>query len=199
MSLPPGLYGIADAGFGDPVAAGRLLLQGGVRVLQLRCKGWTGDRVASAARALAPLCRKADVPLILNDHPDLAAIGDGVHVGQEDGPVDRRLLPPGSLVGRSTHDLDQLHAALDEGVDYVGFGPVFGTRTKPGALAPRGVAILARVVAASTVPVVAIGGLGPDNLAQVQATGAHGWAVISAILCAPDPVRAARALREPAA
>ncbi len=194
MSLPAGLYGIADSGFGDPIALGEALLAGGARVVQLRCKGWSAERVARAARALAPRCRAAGVPMILNDHVALAHLGAGVHLGQGDGPVDRSVLPRGSLVGRSTHDLDQLAAAIAEGVDYVGFGPIHGTRTKPDALAPRGVEALARAVAASSVPVVAIGGLGPDTLDAVRATGAHGWAVISAILAAPDPVAAARGL-----
>jgi thiamine-phosphate pyrophosphorylase len=133
------------------------------------------------------------VPLLLNDHGSLAHLGDGVHLGQADGPCDRAALPPGALIGRSTHDLQQLAAAIAEGVDYVGFGPVFVTTTKVGALPARGLEALAAVVAASTIPVVAIGGLELASMPQVRATGVAGWAVISAILAAPDPTASARA------
>jgi len=199
VTLPRGLYGIADAGFGDPVVLGHALLEGGATVLQLRCKGWRAPAVATAARALAPACRTHGVPLLLNDHLALSHLGDGVHLGQDDGPWDRAGLAPGALVGRSTHDLAQLAAAIEEGVDYVGFGPVFGTTTKAGALPPRGLDALARIVAASTVPVVAIGGLELASLPRVQATGVAGWAVISAILTAPDPAAAAQAFTRPGA
>lgn len=191
MRLPAGLYGIADAGFGDPVALGEALLEGGARVVQLRCKGWPAEAVAEAARRLWPRCQAAGAPLILNDHPALIHLADGVHLGQDDGPLPHA---PGKLRGRSTHSLAQLHAAVAEGADHVGFGPVFGTRTKPGALPARGLAQLAEVVAAAPVPVVAIGGIDSVNLAQVKATGAPNWAVISAILGAPDIAAAARGM-----
>lgn len=182
-----GLYGIADAGFGDPVALGRSLLAGGVCALQVRCKGWSDDRVAAVLRALRPHC--GHVPLLINDRAALHALADGVHLGQDDGPF-----PPGCGVrGRSTHDLDQLAAAVAEGVDYVGFGPVFSTRTKDAGAA-RGVVLLAQVVAASSVPVVAIGGVNRANVHRVQEAGAPAWAVISDVLTDPDPVAAARAL-----
>ncbi|MCB9793451.1 MAG: thiamine phosphate synthase [Alphaproteobacteria bacterium] len=191
MRLPSGLYGIADAGFGDPVELGALWLEGGARALQLRCKGWSQDQVAHAAEALWPRCRAAGVPLIINDWPALVQLADGVHLGQGDGPLPEA---PGKLRGRSTHSLAQLHAAAAEGADHVGFGPVFGTATKVGALPARGVPMLAQVVAAARVPVIAIGGVGPANLAAVKATGAQAWAVISAVLGAEDVVAAARAV-----
>jgi thiamine-phosphate diphosphorylase len=182
-----GLYGIADAGFGDPVALGRKLLEGGVCALQVRCKGWDPHDVAAVLRALRPYC--GPVPLLINDHAALHPLADGVHLGQDDGPF-----PPGcGLTGRSTHSLEQLAAAMAEGVDYVGFGPVFPTRTKDAGAA-KGVDVLAQVVAASSVPVVAIGGVHRGNVAQVQRAGAQVWAVISDVLNDPDPVAAARAL-----
>jgi len=199
-----GLYGIADAGFGDPLALGTLLLDGGASVIQLRCKGWSVDDVAAAARLLHPLCRQRGVPLILNDHLALAeaGLGDGVHLGQGDGPFDRSRLPPSCIVGRSTHDLEQLRAAESEGADYVGFGPVYRTGTKPGihlALPPRGLADLRRLVAAAQVPVVAIGGITPANLHEVQSTRVEAWAVISGVLSAVDPLAAARKMSKGAA
>jgi thiamine-phosphate pyrophosphorylase len=185
---------MADAGFGDPVALGMDLLRGGVQVLQVRCKGWPESRVRQALIALAPACQQAGVPLIVNDHPALADLADGVHLGQQDGPFDRTKLGPAKLVGRSTHDREQLAAAVAEGVDYVGFGPVFATGTKPDALPPRGLVTLAEIVRASPVPVVAIGGICPENLGLLRQTGVHAWAIISAILATPDPVAAARSL-----
>ena len=193
MTLRPGLYGIADAGFGDPVALGHALLAGGASTLQLRCKGWPPARVAEAARALQPACRRHGVPLVINDHLALveAGLGDGVHLGQDDGPFDRARLPPGTLVGRSTHDLDQVRAA---DADYLGFGPVFGTTTKDAGTA-RGVERLAEACRATALPVVAIGGITLATLPAVRSAGAHAWAVISAIAAHPDPEEAARAFR----
>lgn len=192
-----GLYGIADAGFGDPLALGSLLLDAGpLAALQLRCKGWPVDDVAEVARRLHPLCQRAGVPLIINDHLSLVerGLGDGVHLGQTDGRFQRSRLPGGCLVGRSTHDPAQLAAAAAEGVDYVGFGPVYGTATKGGAGPARGLTALRRAVAESPVPVVAIGGITAGNLHEVRSTGAPCWAVISAILRSADPLAAARNL-----
>ena len=185
-----GLYGITDSGFGDPVALGLAWLDGGARVLQVRCKGWPEARVRSVLLQLREPCRRAGVPIIVNDHHALAEFCDGVHLGQTDGSFPQTR----GLRGRSTHSLEQLEAALSEGVDYVGFGPVFSTATKSGVGTGQGLAALSEVVRASTVPVVAIGGIGPSNLAAVKETGAVAWAVISAVLGAPDPVAAARLL-----
>jgi len=195
--LITGLYGIADAGFGDPLVLGTMLLDAGVNALQLRAKGWPQDAVAEAVARLAPHCRRAGVPLILNDHLRLVerGLGDGIHLGQSDGAFDRARLPPRCLVGRSTHDLDQVLAAAHEGVDYIGFGPVFETGTKAGAGPPQGLIMLRRASALSQVPVVAIGGITPTNLHEVRSTGAASWAVISAILGAEDPVGVARRMR----
>ena len=189
-----GLYGIADTGFGDPVELGRALLEGGACAIQLRAKGWSEDRVAQALRALAPPCRAAGVPLLVNDHPGLVHLCDGVHLGQEDGP-----LPSSGLRGRSTHSLEQLEAALAEGADYVGFGPVFATSTKRDADPVRGLELLEQVVRRSSVPVVAIGGIDLQRLPQVRATGVASWAVISAILKAPEPALEARRYAPPSA
>lgn len=183
-----GLYGIADAGFGDPVALGRMLLDAGACAVQLRCKGWPPDRVAAALRALAPDCRAAGVPLLVNDHPALAALADGVHLGQDDGAFPAQA----GLRGRSTHSLADLEAALAEGVDYVGFGPVYGTTTRVGALPARGLPALAAVCAAAPCPVVAIGGITLTRLPEVQAAGAPCWALISALFAAAEPLGAAR-------
>jgi len=188
--LPRGLYGIADAGFGDPVALGVALAEAGVATVQIRAKGWSEDDLVAASRELLPALRARGALLIVNDCLEVAArVGaDGLHLGQDDPPSDlavaRAALPPGALIGRSTHSLEQVAGAQD--ADYLGFGPIFATGTKVGADPPRGPALLARAVAASARPIVAIGGIEEIGLPAVKASGAWGWAVISAILRAPD-------------
>lgn len=182
----------------DPVEQASAACHGGAAVVQLRAK-LAGDRERLGwARRIRTLTREAGVLFVVDDRFDLAlaAGADGVHLGQED-------LPPGSLpaaarrrllVGRSTHDLEQVRRAVAEGVDYLGFGPIFATTSKRGADAPRGPAALeAAVAAAAPLPVVAIGGIGPGNLEQVAARGA-GAAVISAAAGADAPEAAVREL-----
>lgn len=186
-----GLYGMADASFGDPVAQGRLLLDAGACAVQIRAKAWPEARIAQALRTLQPLCSRAGVPLIVNDRAALAPLADGLHLGQEDGAF-----PTGcGLKGRSTHDLEQLQGAVDEGADYVGFGPIYTTETKREAGAGQGVVALAEIVARSAIPVVAIGGITVARLPQLRRVGARSWAVISAILGAQDPAQVARDFR----
>ncbi|MCB9778265.1 MAG: thiamine phosphate synthase [Alphaproteobacteria bacterium] len=198
--LPAGLYGIADASFGDPVALGVALAAAGVGVVQLRCKGWPTDDRRRAARALRAQLEGHACLLVVNDDVDaaVAAGAHGVHLGQDDGDLAaaRRRLGPDALIGRSTHDLAQVAAAVAEGADYLGFGPVFGTTTKADAVDVVGTdALRAAVAAAGAVPVVAIGGLTEARLPAVRATGAHGWALISALLApaaaGPDALAAA--------
>lgn len=184
--IPRGLYGMADAGFGDVFDQARLLAEEGLGVVQLRCKGWPPERVA----ALVARCRPLGLLLVVNDQVAVArAAGAWVHLGQGDGP------DPDIPFGRSTHTLDQV--TTPGAARYLGFGPVFGTTTKETGWAPRGLALLAEAVRASPVPVVAIGGVHPGNVDAVRATGVHAWAVIGGVWAAPDPRAAVRALREP--
>jgi thiamine-phosphate pyrophosphorylase len=161
-----------------------------------------------AAIDLVALCRAAGATLIVNDDPRVAAASGahGVHLGQLDGTVAeaRKVLPPGSIVGRSTGDLDQLRLAVLElqrassasAADYVAFGPIWETphlsRPKP----VRGVERLqeARGVVPASVPLVAIGGITAARLPEVRGAGADAWAVIGAIASAEDPVAATRSL-----
>lgn len=197
--LPRGLYGIADAGFGDPVALGVALAEAGVAVVQIRAKDWSYEDLLAATRELLPELRARGALLIVNDSLRVAAeLGaDGVHLGQEDPPWDlreaRAALPTGALIGRSTRTLEQVRAAQD--ADYLGFGPIFATTTRAGSPPPRGTALLAEAVAISARPVVAIGGIKAEDLPSLRAAGAWGWAVISALLGSEDLVAAARAMR----
>jgi thiamine-phosphate pyrophosphorylase len=183
MSLPPGYYGLADASLGDPLAQAAILADEGVAAIQLRCKGWDTDRFVALGRALPP------GPLyIVND--DVAAarlLGFWAHVGQDDGA------DPDMPFGRSTHDMAQ--ASAPGGACYVGFGPVFGTRTKDTGYDARGLDALAEAVRCCPVPVVAIGGVDPSNVEGVRAAGAHAWTAIGAVWRAPDPRAVIRALR----
>ncbi|MEI6604336.1 MAG: thiamine phosphate synthase, partial [Verrucomicrobiota bacterium] len=133
------LYCILDLGYvkqADAQHVATALLAGGADLLQLRAKGQSLALIEDVARRVLPLCRAAGVPFILNDHPALAAAlgADGVHLGQDDGSLAaaRELTGEKILVGRSTHSLEQARAALAEGFDYIGFGPLFPTPTKAG-------------------------------------------------------------------
>lgn len=196
--IPAGLYAITDAGFGDPVRLGIALLDAGCGALQLRAKGWAAAEVGRAAAALLPHARRAGALLIINDHVEVAiAVGaDGVHLGLDDGDLAqaRARLPAHMVLGASTRELPHIDAAAPY-ADYLGFGPVFATSTRPGLPEPRGVARLAEAVRHSPRPIVAIGGITADNLAGVIGAGAHAWAVISAILGAPDISEATRGFR----
>ncbi|MSP55689.1 MAG: thiamine phosphate synthase [Myxococcales bacterium] len=170
--LPRGLYGMVDVLPGEGLAAAieraRFLIDNGVEAVQLRAKGAAVERVSELAEALVRF-----VPLlIVNDHPAVAAqIGVWAHLGQEDGPA---VAVP---FGRSTHTLEQAKNAA--GAAYIGFGPVFQTRTKETGYSPRGSGLLLAAVRCSPVPVVAIGGITAGNIDEVRATGAHAWAPIS--------------------
>jgi thiamine-phosphate pyrophosphorylase len=181
MTLPTGLYAIADASFGDPYTLAIELAQRGCPVIQLRAKGWSIQEVAQVASQLIDPLHRRGAKLIINDHTAVAStIGaDGVHLGQDDGSVDeaRALLGPNVLIGLSTHSLE--HVRLAKNVDYIGFGPVFETTTKVAAGQPRGLEDLRAAVAESAVPVIAIGGITRTNLSSVRATGTHGWAIVS--------------------
>jgi thiamine-phosphate pyrophosphorylase len=181
-----------------PGAAGAAALAGGAPCVQLRAKGLGAAALLGEARALRAAARAAGAVFIVNDRLDvaLAADADGVHVGQDDLPADRarRLLPPGRILGVSTHTLAQARRAVADGADYIGVGPVFATATKETGYVPLGLAGLAAIAAAVPVPVVAIGGIGPAEAPQVIRAGAMAAAVISALMAAPDIAGATRAL-----
>ena len=194
------LYAILDLGYvtaKNAETATAALLAGGADFLQLRAKGHPPAEIEALARLVLPLCRAAGVPFIVNDYPAIAAAvdADGVHLGQDDGPLApvRELLGSGKLIGRSTHAPDQARAALVEGFDYIGFGPLFPTPTKLGRPG-IGLADLAAVQAevGSRIPVFAIGGIRRDNLDTVLAAGARNVVIVSDLLTAPDIEAATR-------
>ena len=173
-------------------------LKGGATCVQLREKELDGAAFLEEARTLAALCRRYGVPLIINDNVEvaLASGADGVHVGQDDLTVEqvRRLAGDRLIVGVSAHSVEQALAAQAGGADYLGVGAVFATATKSDAhVLPR--ETLAEICRAVDIPVVAIGGIGEDNLLQLAGTGVDGAALVSAIFSAPDIEGQCRKLR----
>jgi len=174
-------------------------LVGGATVVQLRLKH-SGDGAAVAfGREAHARTREAGALLFVNDRFDLALLAgaDGVHLGQEDLAPER--IPADArarlLVGLSTHTLGQVRASRTRPVDYIAFGPVFGTSSKDSAFSPRGLELLREAVALAGRPLVAIGGISAANASVVRESGAVAIAVISAIADASDPAEATRYLR----
>ncbi len=186
---------LRGASLSDVVAAA---VKGGVTAVQLREKALDVVAFAELGRAIKELLEPLGVPLIINDHVEVAAAvgADGLHVGQSDLPAEaaRFLLGPNAIIGLSITAIDQVGKRDAGFVDYLGVGPIFATPTKPDAAAPMGLEGLAAVRAMSTLPIVAIGGISQANAAQAIAAGADGIAVVSAIMGAADPEAAARAL-----
>ena len=204
MSLPsdPQLYGIVDFGYVCEDAIERVaadLLTGGVEILQLRAKGIPLETVRAAAKKIIPLCHSLCVPFILNDYPDMALErgADGVHIGQDDGAIAdvRKVVGGEMLIGRSTHSLAQAKQALEDGADYIGFGPLFPTPTKKGRPA-IGLDEVSKMEAevGKYLPAFCIGGIKPDNLNIVLAAGARRVVVVSHLLLADDVASATAAL-----
>ncbi len=183
----------------DPIAQARFACDAGVAVVQLRAKHATDAVVLDWAYRIREITRETKTRFVVNDRFDLALLAeaDGVHLGQTD-------LPPSALphdvreklaVGRSTHTREQLEATRHEDVDYVAFGPLFGTTSKESAYTRRGVEALreAATIAAPR-PLVTIGGIGLEHLVAIREAGAAGFAVISGVAAADDPRAAAERL-----
>ena len=176
----------------------RSALEGGVDVVQLRCKHSSDEEIRSSARRFARACAEQGVLLIINDRPDLVVDcdADGVHVGQQDMPVAaaRAIVGSERLVGLSTHSRRQIDEAGGE-VDYIGVGPVHATPTKPGRPAV-GLGLLAYAAQRARVPFFAIGGIDVQNVQAVCTAGASRVAVVRALTETSDPRSAARSLRK---
>jgi thiamine-phosphate pyrophosphorylase len=186
------LYGILDLGYVSAAnleETARRMLDGGVDILQLRAKGHATDAIRALADRVLPVCRTFDVPMILNDHPELVPLtgADGVHVGQDDMPVPqvRALVGPQALVGLSTHSLAQAEASAEVSPDYIGFGPLFSTPTKPDYVA-IGLDEIRAAHERARGPIFCIGGIKRENLPTVLAAGARRVVIVSGILQAAD-------------
>jgi len=185
---------------GDIGAVVTAAIRGGVEAVQLRDKSADDATYGEYARLLAAICRDAGIPFLLNDRWHLVnQVGaDGVHIGQDDTPIEqvRRALGPKAILGLSTHDHAEAAVARERGADYIGLGPMFATRTKTLSLDPGGPDLVARVADATDLPLYPIGGIDASNLPRLIRAGATRAAVSSAICCAADPERAARELRQ---
>lgn len=182
------LYGIIDLGYVEPSDAARIveqMIEGGVDLIQLRGKNKSIAELAKLAAELHELTAKSSRPLIVNDYAEIASRVpvEGVHVGQDDDSIEvaRQKAARDILVGKSTHSLEQARAAQREGADYIGFGPIFATPTKPD-YAPIGFADIRRVHAEVRLPIFCIGGINIDNLQSVIEAGAKRVVMVSALL-----------------
>ena len=173
-------------------------LRGGVDLVQLRDKAASDDEIVRAGRELCALCAAHGALFLVNDRPDLAlACGaDGVHVGQDDMPVDdaRAIVGRDRIVGTSTHSPAQVDAAEASDADYYAVGPVFETPTKSGRPA-TGWDLIAYAAGRAAKPWFAIGGMDPETARAAAAAGASRVVVVRAIRDAADPEAAARAVR----
>jgi thiamine-phosphate pyrophosphorylase len=194
-----GLYAIVDSGFCPPsglAALARRLIEGGCRLLQLRMKGSDAAHVERVAREIMAERSRHSFTFIVNDRAEVAlAVGaDGVHVGTNDEPIEaiRKRVGSKLLIGYSAHSQEEAVAAASQGADYVAFGAIFPTATKGPDHPVQGLTRLAEVVRATAAPVVAIGGIGRENVRQVIEAGASAAAMIGALARAPDAALEAR-------
>ncbi len=196
------LYGILDLSYVDILDVPRVaeaMIEGDVDLIQLRGKQRSIDELVDLATELHKITCRSSIPLIVNDHPDIAGKVpvEGVHVGQQDDSVAIAREKAGRelLVGKSTHSLEQAITAQYEGADYIGFGPIFSTPTKPD-YQPIGLKDIKQVHVDVRLPIFCIGGIKIDNLEQVIAAGARRVAIVSGLLKAPDIVEYARACKK---
>jgi thiamine-phosphate pyrophosphorylase len=192
------LYGIIDLGYLERRDAAHMveqMIEGGVDLIQLRGKIKSIGELMELSAELHELTAKSSTPLIVNDHAEIAkrVPVEGVHVGQDDDPIEvvRRKAARDILVGKSTHSLQQARAAQSEGADYIGFGPIFATPTKPD-YTPIGLEDIRRVHAEVNLPIFCIGGINIDNLQSVIDAGAKRVVMVSALLKAHNIVDYAR-------
>ena len=171
-----------------------------VDTIQLRDKEDPVSELVEIAGGIRRSCVDAEIPFIVNDRADiaLAVEADGVHLGQNDLPIAaaRKILGPDRIIGASASSVEEAVRAEREGADYIGFGHIYATGSKVKATQPRGPEAIRDVVAAVSIPVIAIGGIDAGNIRPVLEAGAWGVAVIGAVCGADDPAAAARGLKE---
>ena len=200
------LYAVSDRSWlapGESLAqAAETLLRSGVTCFQLREKELDRDAFLELALSIKPVCRRYNVPFLINDDVEvaLACGADGVHVGQSDikGRDIRAMIGPDKILGISAGTVEEAQAAEKAGADYIGVGAVFGTSTKKNA---RNLSKekLKEISSSVSIPVVAIGGINASNVAELSGCGVDGVAVVSAIFAAEDPGAATEHLKTLAA
>jgi thiamine-phosphate pyrophosphorylase len=196
------LYAIIDLGYVSAENAPAILeklIDGGIDSVQLRGKNRSLDELSALAEKLLRLTMPAKIPLIANDHAEIAQRVEvqGVHVGQDDTSIQivRAQITRPILVGKSTHSIEQAVAAEQEGANYIGFGPIFSTPTKPD-YSPIGLDQIREVHERVSIPIFCIGGIKSENLAQVIAAGAKRVVIVSGLLQTNDVAGYARACKK---
>jgi thiamine-phosphate pyrophosphorylase len=174
------------------------LIAGGARIVQLREKHLSKRELCRLAADFRERTDRAGVLLIINDHLDvaLACGADGVHLGQDDLPLEAaRRIAPELIIGVSTHNIEEALAAQEQGADYVNIGPIFPTGTKQLAIPPLGPEAIAGISPRLMVPFTVMGGINRSNIARVLKAGARRVAVVTAVTLADDVSQAVRELR----
>lgn len=175
-----------------------MAIEGGADTIQFRQKDGSTRELVETAQSVQAVCAEHGVSLIVNDRADIAlAVGAaGAHFGQEDLPiaVGRRMLPSEMTIGASARTEEKILESISAGADYIGFGPIYQTSSKPDAERPKGLEALRRMSEVARCPVIAIGGITVETAYQVIRAGAHGIAVISAVCGQADPGAATRHL-----
>jgi thiamine-phosphate pyrophosphorylase len=195
--LLPSFYPILDTATAarhgiTVISAAEQILEAGARILQVRHKEFFSARLFSDIERVAGLCREAQAQFVMNDRADIALLlGASLHLGQEDlAPSDaRRVVGAATMIGFSTHNEPQFREALNEPIDYLAFGPIFGTASKAKADPVVGVQELRRLRALTDLPLVAIGGITRANASAVLGTGANSLAVIGDLFPADGDLR----------
>ncbi|MGC8597618.1 MAG: thiamine phosphate synthase [Thermocladium sp.] len=200
VKLPRGLYGITDTSYRarSHVEAARIFLEGGSRIIQYRRKSGSIREMVEEAKEVGRLCREYGAVFIVDDRVDVAILSDadGVHVGVEDAPVaEVRKRFSELIIGASASSISEAMQGEAGGANYLGVGSVFPSPTKPD-YEVLGIDGLRRIIQAIHVPAYAIGGITLDKVPLIKEAGAWGVAVISAVLGAEDPVKAAKAFTE---
>jgi len=174
-------------------------IRGGAEAIQFRQKSGSTQEMIREAQRVRAVCRRSNIPLLINDRVDvaIAADADGVHLGRDDFPIRlaRLLLGPHRIIGGSAGTIEEALAGLREGADYLGCGPVFTTKTKADAGAAAGPALIRELSRAVSIPVLGIGGIDASNAREVIEAGAYGVAVVAAVCTSPDPEEATRQIR----
>jgi thiamine-phosphate pyrophosphorylase len=175
-------------------------VSGGVTVVQLREKEASTQEFYQEGLRIKDYMKVAHIPLIINDRIDIALAldADGVHLGQEDMPVDvaRKILGPHKIIGASAFTTEEAGAAESMGADYVGLSPIFATKTKPELVEEIGIKKISSLKRAVKIPVVGIGSMNQSNAYEAVRAGLDGVAVVSAICSQEDPRAAAQALKK---
>ncbi len=177
----------------------RLVIRGGADTVQFRQKHGGIQNILIEARKVAKVCQDASIPLLIDDRVDVAQATDasGVHLGQEDFPIDeaRAILGPDAIIGATATKTAQVAEAYQMGADYIGFGPVFPTTSKRNPKSVKGPEGVRDASEAVPIPIIAIGGITHDRVRPALEAGAHGVAVLSAICTANSPERATARFR----